>query len=102
MGFISSLLKGISSNDSGYEDEYTCMGCGASYTFDEAAKKFNEYFDDEYDYSMDGWENYCADCAISGQEHAMLSGDAEGIPVGCSACGGDWPNCTTSCPMYDD
>ncbi len=28
--------------------------------------------------------------------------DWNGVPVGCSACGGDYPNCTTSCPMFDD
>ena len=28
--------------------------------------------------------------------------DDDDIPEGCAACGGDWPNCTTSCPMYDD
>lgn len=26
----------------------------------------------------------------------------EGIPEGCLACGGDYPNCTTSCPLFDD
>ena len=26
----------------------------------------------------------------------------DGIPVGCAACGGDYPNCKTSCPMFDD
>ena len=24
------------------------------------------------------------------------------IPEGCAACGGDFPNCTTSCPLFDD
>ena len=24
------------------------------------------------------------------------------IPEGCAACGGDYPHCTTSCPMFDD
>ena len=24
------------------------------------------------------------------------------IPEGCAACGGDYPNCTTSCPLFDD
>jgi len=23
-------------------------------------------------------------------------------PEGCAACGGDYPNCTTSCPLFDD
>ncbi len=24
------------------------------------------------------------------------------IPVGCSACGGPYPDCMSSCPIYDD
>lgn len=24
------------------------------------------------------------------------------IPAGCRACGGDYPSCKASCPMYDD
>ncbi len=28
--------------------------------------------------------------------------DAYGVPIGCSACGGDYPNCKDSCPMFDD
>lgn len=28
--------------------------------------------------------------------------DADGIPIGCSACGGPYPFCTTSCPMFED
>lgn len=28
--------------------------------------------------------------------------ESEDIPAGCRACGGDYPNCTDSCPMYDN
>ena len=24
------------------------------------------------------------------------------IPEGCKACGGDYPNCADSCPIFDD
>lgn len=24
------------------------------------------------------------------------------IPEGCRACGGDYPDCTSSCPLFDD
>jgi len=34
------------------------------YSFDEAASKFNSHFDGYFDYAYNGWENYCADCAI--------------------------------------
>lgn len=25
-----------------------------------------------------------------------------GVPVGCLACGGDYPNCKDACPMFDN
>ena len=24
------------------------------------------------------------------------------VPEGCAACGGDYPNCTVGCPLFDD
>lgn len=39
--------------------------------------------------------------AIDGMEDEYYDGDDD-IPEGCRACGGDYPNCKTSCPMYDD
>ena len=26
----------------------------------------------------------------------------DGVPCCCAACGGDYPNCKTSCPLFDD
>ena len=34
-------------------------------------------------------------------EESYLDDDYD-MPEGCAACGGDYPNCTTSCPLYDD
>lgn len=28
--------------------------------------------------------------------------DEDYIPPGCRACGGDYPRCTTSCPLFDE
>ena len=28
--------------------------------------------------------------------------DAMGIPFGCAACGGDYPNCRQGCSLFDD
>ena len=43
------------------------------------------------------------------KKHLVLSGpvgwddyDDNYIPVGCRACGGDYPLCRQGCPMYDD
>lgn len=80
-----------------------CSSCGSNFDIDEAASIFNSHFNGNNDYYLNGWEGYCADCAISNTEQDEEEEiDEDGIPVGCAACGGDWPNCTTSCPMYDD
>lgn len=28
--------------------------------------------------------------------------DYDDMPEGCAACGGNWPDCESSCPMFDD
>lgn len=28
--------------------------------------------------------------------------EEDDIPEGCAACGGDYPNCADSCPIFDD
>lgn len=28
--------------------------------------------------------------------------DEDDVPEGCRACGGPYPDCTTSCPLFDD
>lgn len=44
------------------------------------------------------WDNHSKEEGISDYRQ-----DYNGfIPVGCRACGGDYPNCKTSCPMFDD
>ena len=32
----------------------------------------------------------------------QLKHDDDDIPEGCAACGGPYPSCTTSCPLFDD
>lgn len=53
----------------------------------------------------------CGTDAWSG-DYGRLCFDAEffdddnigynGVPIDCAACDGDYPNCKTSCPMYDN
>ena len=28
--------------------------------------------------------------------------DSDRVPFGCAACGGDYPNCKDSCPIFDN
>ena len=57
---------------------WTCGNCGNSNKID----KSEIIFDDDDDFTYEDV--------------------ADEVPVGCSACGGDYPNCTTSCPLFDD
>ena len=52
-----------------------CKSCGEEFDFDEAADEFNAHFEDSYDYAYNGWEGFCADCAISEQERIDEDGD---------------------------
>lgn len=77
--------------------------CGKEFDIDEAASTFNSHYDEEFDYYLNGWENWCADCAISNTELDKQEGVDDGnIPVGCRICGGNYPHCTYSCPMFDN
>lgn len=62
--------------------EYVCPGCGWRV----------DYMDYEYD---DGQEKEYTD-----QMLAMFGGDIP--PAGCMGCGGPYPQCITSCKMFDD
>ena len=65
--------------------EWTCTECGAvnDVTEDNIIYDTDED-DDEYDDEYDG-DDY-----------------GDGIPEGCAACGGPYPQCCTSCPVFDD
>lgn len=84
-------------------DKFTCESCNEPYDENTAAEEFNSHFDGEFDYFFNGWEGYCSDCAICEQENReepIYSEDNP--PPGCRACGGPFPQCTTSCPIFDD
>ena len=63
---------------------------------------------------VSGRDWLCTECGADAwmSDYGILCFDAvyfddddeniDGIPVGCVACGGNYPNCTTSCPMFDD
>ena len=49
------------------------------------SRKKNHYTDDE---------NYTIDW--------IDDSDDDDVPEGCAACGGPYPKCCTSCPLFDD
>ena len=102
MGLFDFLIKGVSNVNVG-EGACICKDCGQPFDSEEAANEFNAHFDEEYDYDYNGWEGYCAECAICGQENMEEEEyDENNPPPGCRDCGGPYPMCKDGCPMYDD
>lgn len=62
--------------------------------------KYNHgYEEDENGTVWEHWTNR------AGNEHTWVElgdEDDDDMPEGCAACGGDYPNCTESCPLFDD
>ena len=79
-----------------------CKFCGEKFNVEDAMEEYNGYFGGRHDYMFKGWDCACADCAISGQEDMDERGEESDPPAGCRECGGDYPNCVDSCPLYDD
>lgn len=76
-----------------------CSSCGDKYDIDEAALTFNTHFDGEFDYYLNGWENYCADCAISNTEMDIEEGVEDGnVPICAAGCGG-YPESCMGCDL---
>lgn len=65
--------------------EWTCTECGA---INDVSENNILYDDDEDDVDND-YNNSAMD-------------EINDTPVGCRACGGPYPNCKDSCPMFDD
>ena len=103
MGLLEKIISGIFAiAEEGSSDEFLCPLCGTP-------MKFN---DSELEYFRE-WE--CPSCGevISDEEkreyedeeeneETIIINELNDIPEGCAACGGDYPNCVDSCPMFDD
>ena len=57
----------------------------------------NSLYPWEYDEALSDWEQKVL------VELGYFEDDSyDSIPEGCAACGGPWPDCETSCKMFDD
>ena len=63
-------------------DNVTCSVCNNEVSISEAASMYGTYF--------------CQDCWEEESRN-----DESDMPFGCRACGGPYPDCTTSCKMFD-
>ncbi len=48
---------------------------------------------------MGDYGSLCFDAELFDEEDFFCLDE---IPIGCTVCGGDYPNCKTSCPLFDD
>lgn len=75
-----------------YDCDWYCDGCYA-------------YLNSQLGFTADNDEWICTECGILNDvtEENIVDDDDEydGIPVGCRACGGNYPLCCDSCPLYD-
>lgn len=52
---------------------------------------------------FDGGSYKCTECGEDYGNNIVLACDDElDIPEGCRACGGPYPDCMDSCPIFDD
>ena len=100
-----------------------CKACGEHFNKTDAILKFNHYFSGSSGWTYDVLnEDYCFDCAVDvayemyyeeelidpyldddDEDTDFDNESAEYKDVGCTACGNPaYPNCKTSCPMFDD
>ena len=89
MGFLGGLFNYASPD----ECDWHCDCCDA-------------LMNDQPGFTTATGEWICTECGavndVSEDNILYDSGDEDEIPEGCAACGGDYPNCKDSCPMFDD
>ena len=49
---------------------------------------------------LDGFGNWDGETYVC--DYCAREYDDDNIPEGCRECGGPYPNCTDSCPLFDD
>ena len=76
-----------------------CERCGDRFDKDSVVDEFDEKYGYGTYYYLYPVNEYCLDCA---EELYEEDDDDDGPPRGCRECGGNWPECTASCPLYDD
>lgn len=98
MGLIDGLFKAakVSKKVASMINEYSdtpdsfgmpdCPECGATMRYSYGREEF-----------------LCPECGyICDQNEIDLEDDGDSMPAGCAACGGPWPDCQSSCKMYDE
>jgi hypothetical protein len=75
---------------------YSCLVCG------EKMKKTGNATWECTECHAEATESCHGGLAFDGEYFDDYGEDDGDIPVGCRACGGDYPNCKDSCPMFDD
>lgn len=94
-----------------------CSMCGTNFRVEDARSQFESHFNFDLYYDSDG-NRYCGNCAINNIENQIAAGMATVDEIdddqyignddilsnpGCAACGNpNYPNCQSSCPIFDN
>lgn len=109
MSFFFNLLAGALGNLSKGNSDSNDLGC------DWYCDECDDYLNDQPGFTTVFGTWTCTACgAINDVTEDNIIDEDDGfynedldyndidIPFGCRACGGDYPNCRDSCPLYDD
>lgn len=103
---LGAVAAGMSSGGSSPDDlgcDWFCDNCGAymneqdGFTTEDGAWEC-----EECGYENDVSEDNIVDDDDCDDGTNPSYDDDDEIPEGCEACGGDYPNCKDSCPLFDD
>ena len=64
----------------------------------------DSYLNTQPGFSADCGEWECTKCGCVNyiNEDEIIEEDEDGVPEGCQACGGPYPDCKYSCKIFDD
>lgn len=77
---------------SGFITQYNCPFCNGHMRRNPS--NFNWYICEECDEELE--------LDTSTNEFILEYNNDDDVPEGCAACGGPYPDCTSSCPLFDD
>lgn len=88
------------------EEAYVCEDCGGKVTWDEYTNDWvcencgTIYGSDITQFNLEEYDETYDEIYKEAQQEA--ENDPNYIPPGCAACGGPYPQCKTSCKLFDD
>jgi len=63
------------------------------------------YMNNQSGFTVASGEWICTECGSANdvtEDNIIYDNDDDDVPEGCRACGGFYPHCKDSCPLFDD